>query len=112
MQTYDRPVRLIPGLKLPEPALLDLFNAGFSDYLLPMQLTAAAFAEHIAANDIDLGCSRVVLKDEPAAFALIARRDGQAAATALLRDDAPASLALERLGARRIATQHEMRLRL
>ena len=54
-----------------------MFNAGYSDYLLPMQLTAAVFAEHIAANDIDLGCSRVVLDDdEPAAFALIARRDG------------------------------------
>lgn len=69
-------MRLIPASELPEPALLDLFNAGFSDYLLPMQLTAAAFAEHIAANDIDLGCSRVVLEDEPAAFALIARRAG------------------------------------
>jgi hypothetical protein len=45
--------------ELPEPELVDLFNAGFSDYLLPMRLTAAAFAEHVAANDIDLACSRV-----------------------------------------------------
>jgi ribosomal protein S18 acetylase RimI-like enzyme len=74
--SYDRPVRLIPASKLPEAELVDLFNAGFSDYLLPMRLTTAAFAEHVAANDIDLACSRVVLDDQPAAFALIAHRDG------------------------------------
>ncbi len=62
--------------ELPEQALVDLFNAGFSDYLLPMRLTTAVFAEHVAANDIDLECSRVVLDDQPAALALIAHRDG------------------------------------
>jgi len=56
---------------------VDLFNAGFSDYLLPMRLTGAAWSEHVAANDIDLGCSRVVLDEEPAALALIAFRDGE-----------------------------------
>jgi ribosomal protein S18 acetylase RimI-like enzyme len=68
-------VRLIPASDLSEPALLDLFNAGYADYLLPMRLTAAAFAEHVAANDIDLACSRVVLNDQPAAFALMAHRN-------------------------------------
>ena len=64
--------------ELSDDALLDLFNAGYSDYLLPMRLTAVGFAEHVAANDIDLECSRVVLDDvdQPAALALIARRDG------------------------------------
>ena len=62
--------------ELPEHALVDLFNAGYSDYLLPMRLTTAAFAEHVAASDIDLECSRVVRDDQPAALALIARRDG------------------------------------
>ena len=62
--------------ELPANALVDLFNAGYSDYLLPMRFTADAFAEHIAANDIDLECSYVALDDEPAALALIGRRDG------------------------------------
>jgi GNAT superfamily N-acetyltransferase len=68
-------MRLIPATQLSESALVDLFNAGFSDYLLPMQLTSAAWSEHVAANDIDLACSRVVLDEEPAALALIALRD-------------------------------------
>jgi GNAT superfamily N-acetyltransferase len=74
--SYDRPVRLISASELSEPALLDLFNAGYADYLLPMRLTAAAFAEHVAANDIDLASSRVMFDDQPAAFALIAQRNG------------------------------------
>ena len=69
-------MRLIRASELPEHALVDLFNAGYSDYLLPMRLTTAAFAEHVAANDIDLECSRVVRDDQPAALALIGHRDG------------------------------------
>jgi ribosomal protein S18 acetylase RimI-like enzyme len=69
-------MRLVRASELPEHALVDLFNAGYSDYLLPMRLSTAAFAEHVAANDIDLECSRVVCDDQPAALALIARRDG------------------------------------
>lgn len=69
-------MRLIPASELADPALVDLFNEGFSDYLLPMRLTLDAFAEHVATYDIDLGCSRVAFDDQPAAFALIARRDG------------------------------------
>jgi ribosomal protein S18 acetylase RimI-like enzyme len=69
-------MRLIPASQLSEQALVELFNAGYSDYLLPMRLTTAAFAEHVAVNDIDLECSRVALDEEPAALALIARRDG------------------------------------
>ncbi|MFI5039478.1 MAG: GNAT family N-acetyltransferase, partial [Solirubrobacterales bacterium] len=68
-------MRLVRASELPEHALVDLFNAGYSDYLLPMRLSTAAFAEHVAANDIDLECSRVVCDDQPAALALIARRD-------------------------------------
>jgi ribosomal protein S18 acetylase RimI-like enzyme len=68
-------MRLVRASELPEHALVDPFNAGYSDYLLPMRLSTAAFAEHVAANDIDLECSRVVCDDQPAALALIARRD-------------------------------------
>jgi ribosomal protein S18 acetylase RimI-like enzyme len=69
-------MRLIRASELSGHALVDLFNAGYSDYLLPMRLTDAAFAEHVAANDIDLECSRVVRDGQPAALALIAHRDG------------------------------------
>ncbi|HET7048481.1 MAG TPA: GNAT family N-acetyltransferase [Solirubrobacteraceae bacterium] len=69
-------MQLVRASELPEHALVDLFNAGYSDYLLPMRLTTAAFAEHVATNDIDLECSRVVRDDQPAALALIAHRDG------------------------------------
>src|SRR2546430_539444 len=69
-------MRLVPAAQLSEQALVDPVNAGYSDYLLPMRLTTVAFVEHVAANNIDLECSRVVLDDEPAALALIARRDG------------------------------------
>jgi ribosomal protein S18 acetylase RimI-like enzyme len=68
-------MRLMRASELREHALVDLFNAGYSDYLLPMRLTTAAFAEHVAANHIDLDCSRVVRDDQPAALALIAHRD-------------------------------------
>ena len=46
-------MRLVRASELPEHALVDLFNAGYSDYLLPMALSTAAFVEHLAANDID-----------------------------------------------------------
>jgi ribosomal protein S18 acetylase RimI-like enzyme len=72
--SYDRPVQLAPATQLSEAALLDLFNATYADYLLPMRLTRDAFAEHVAANGIDLACSCLVLDDRPAAFALIAHR--------------------------------------
>jgi ribosomal protein S18 acetylase RimI-like enzyme len=68
-------MRLIPAAQLSDAALRDLFNAAYSDYLLPMRLSSDAFAEHLAANGIDLARSRLVLDDRPAAFALIASRD-------------------------------------
>ena len=46
-----------------------LFNAGFSGYLVPMQLDEAALREHVEENDIDLRDSRVVVAGRPAAFA-------------------------------------------
>ena len=71
-------MHVLPADTLEPSALRELFNAGFSDYLVPMQLDAAMFAEHVRVNDIDLGCSRVVVDDHPVAFALVARR-GEAA---------------------------------
>jgi len=67
-------VRVLPADSLEPPALRELFNEGFSDYLVPMRLDAAAFAEHVRVNDVDLACSRVLVDERPVAFALIARR--------------------------------------
>jgi len=58
--------------------LAGLFNAGFSDYLLPMQLDEAALQEHVEANDIELRDSRVVVAARPAAFALLGVRGADA----------------------------------
>jgi ribosomal protein S18 acetylase RimI-like enzyme len=60
------------------PTLTQLFNAGFSGYPFSMQLSEAAFGDHVALFDIDLGISQVVQDGRPSAFALVGRR-GQAA---------------------------------
>ena len=70
--------RVLPAATLSLPALRDLFNAGYSDYLRPLQLDETAFAEHVASNEIDLECSRVSVQSEPVAFALIALRGSAA----------------------------------
>jgi GNAT superfamily N-acetyltransferase len=65
---------ILPAASLTLTALRQLFNAGYSDYLRPLQLDEAAFAEHMASNEIDLECSCVLVQSEPVAFALIALR--------------------------------------
>lgn len=71
-------MRLASASTLEFTRLSELFNEGFSDYLLPLELSEAAFREHVDANDIDLDCSRVAIEERPVALALIARR-GKAA---------------------------------
>ena len=56
------------------PPLAELFSACFADYAVPMPMDAGALREHVETNGIDLECSRVVVEERPAAFALIARR--------------------------------------
>ena len=59
-------------------ALADLFNAGFSDYLVPLQLDEAALREHVRVHDIDLAASPVATASAPAAFALVGVRGADA----------------------------------
>jgi ribosomal protein S18 acetylase RimI-like enzyme len=55
--------------------LLAVFNAGFSDYLVPLQLDEDTLRTHLRENDIDLGRSPVaVAEGGPVAFALVAIR--------------------------------------
>ncbi len=71
---------LVPASSLEPTALTDLFNAGYSDYVVPLRLDERAFRDHVSVNDIDLECSRVAIDDGPggvggpASFALIGRR--------------------------------------
>jgi ribosomal protein S18 acetylase RimI-like enzyme len=56
-------------------ALAGLWNAGFSDYLVPLELDEAALREHVRAHDIDLAASPVATAGHaPAAFALLGVR--------------------------------------
>jgi ribosomal protein S18 acetylase RimI-like enzyme len=71
-------LHLVTARSLPLADLVRVFNLGFSDYLLPMQMDEAALADHIASNDIDLECSRVAVDVEPVGFALAARRGTEA----------------------------------
>jgi GNAT superfamily N-acetyltransferase len=71
-------VTLLPATALDLPALAKLFSACFSDYVVPMHMDERALREHVEINGVDLGCSRVVVEERPAAFALIARRGAAA----------------------------------
>ncbi len=69
-----RLVTTVPAGSLELSMLTDLFNAGYSEYVVPLHMDASAFRDHLTVNDIDLDCSRVAIDDVPAAFALVGRR--------------------------------------
>jgi len=71
-------VRVAPAADLGAAKLLEVFNAGFSDYLVPLRLDEATLRAHLHENDIALDRSPVALAEEPAAFALLGIRDGDA----------------------------------
>jgi ribosomal protein S18 acetylase RimI-like enzyme len=73
----DAPL-LVSAHSLDMDALARVFNVGFSDYLVPMQMDEAGLADHIANNDIDLGSSVVAVDVDPVGFALAARRGTEA----------------------------------
>jgi ribosomal protein S18 acetylase RimI-like enzyme len=63
---------------LERSAMRELFNAGFSGYLVPMHLDEAAFATHLDRNDVDLSASPVLVDGDPVAFALVGIRGADA----------------------------------
>lgn len=67
-------VKLVPASALDLSALVELFNAGFSEYLVPMRMDESGLREHVETNGIDLDCSRVAVEERAVAFALIALR--------------------------------------
>jgi len=68
-------VELVPADSVDLDALTALFNAGYSDYFVPLELDRAALEFTLAVCDVDLGASRVALEDGgPAAFAFLGVR--------------------------------------
>ncbi|HEX4384653.1 MAG TPA: GNAT family N-acetyltransferase [Myxococcales bacterium] len=68
-------LRIDTAAELTLPALAQLFTDGFRHYLLPMNFTAAALAERVCAEHIDLAASRIFWSgNTPSGLALIARR--------------------------------------
>ena len=58
--------------------LLELFNASYSDYVIPLRFRPADLREHLTTHAVDLGLSPVVVEDGPAAFSLVGRRGSTA----------------------------------
>ncbi len=71
---FHRLVIPLAASSLEPSALTALFNAGYSEYVVPVRMDAAAFRDHLTVNDIDLEVSRVVIDGPPVSFALIGRR--------------------------------------
>ena len=68
-------MELVPADSLDLDALTGLFNAGYSDYFVPLKLDRSGLEFTVAVTDIDLGASQVALEDgEPTAFAFLAVR--------------------------------------
>jgi GNAT superfamily N-acetyltransferase len=68
-------VELVPADAIDFDALTALFNAGYSDYVVPLRLDRNALEFTLAVCDVDLGASRVALENgEPAAFAFLGLR--------------------------------------
>ena len=64
-----------PASNYPTPDLCELMNLSFEEYTVPIHLDIAQFENMLHKDTIDLETSRVLLMDdEPAGIALIARR--------------------------------------
>jgi GNAT superfamily N-acetyltransferase len=71
-------VKVLPATALDLPALVEMFNAGFSEYLVPMTMDERGMRDYLEVNGIELDCSRVVVEEHPVAFTLIAVRGAAA----------------------------------
>lgn len=68
-------MELVAADSIPFDALTELFNAGYSDYLVPLRLDPRGLEFTVGICDIDLGASRIAVEaGEPAAFAFLALR--------------------------------------
>jgi GNAT superfamily N-acetyltransferase len=64
-----------PAATLDINTLTDAFNAGYSGYILPVNITADQLQHHIEANDIDLPASKTILNSrEPVGICFLGIR--------------------------------------
>jgi GNAT superfamily N-acetyltransferase len=71
-------VTVVDGGSLSLAELTGAFNDGYRGYIYPVSLDDAAMQRHVLYNDIDLTCSRVVIRGTPASLALMGRRGSEA----------------------------------
>jgi hypothetical protein len=70
-----QPLAFSSAAEFPLSRLAGLFTASFAGYLVPMEMSVDGLAERVAAEDIHLASSRVLLSGGgPAGLGLIARR--------------------------------------
>lgn len=67
-------MKVVTAAELGRGQLLEVFNAGFSDYLIPLQLDEGTLGTHLRENDIALDRSPVAVGEKPVAFALVGVR--------------------------------------
>lgn len=67
-------MNVVTAAQLGRGELLEVFNAGFSDYLVPLQLDEGTLRTHLRENDIALDRSPVAVDGKPSAFALLGVR--------------------------------------
>lgn len=70
-----QPLAFSSAAEFPLSRLAGLFTASFAGYRVPMEMSVDGLAERVAAEDIHLASSRVLLSGGgPAGLGLIARR--------------------------------------
>ncbi len=68
-------LELKPALDFPIDRLAQIMNAGFEDYLVPVQLTTDRMSRLVAQDGVDLQLSQIAMQqDEPVGLGLIAQR--------------------------------------
>lgn len=67
---------LVSAAEIDRHALVDVFNAAYSDYMVPLQLNEPALEHTVIQNAIDLSISPVAMAGKkPVGMAFLARRD-------------------------------------
>jgi ribosomal protein S18 acetylase RimI-like enzyme len=66
---------VVPANALAREELVDVFNAGYEGYYVPVQLDAEALDRHLGSGDVDLDASRVALRAaRPVGFCVLGVR--------------------------------------
>lgn len=81
--SFDR-LNALPADRFTLDQLTEIYNAGRSDYLIPMPMTASALARYAHLYDVDLAASVVLVDgDQPVGIGMLGLRDQRAWLTRL-----------------------------